>query len=179
MNGRDRSVVRGIETRMSHDRGHFLVSGPAGAPRRPIGPIVRAARYAWAFPTSALGLALAALAWAGRGRLSRVEGTLEAHGGWILPLLDRATPFVGRIEAFALGHVIVGRSASALEECRGHERVHVRQCERWGPLFLPAYAAATMAALWRGEDPYLGNRFEREAREGDGASSARRAGARR
>lgn len=166
--------MRGIETRMSRERGRSPFARPAG--RRPgrSGQIGRAARYAWALPTTALGLFLAALAWAGRGRLRRVEGTLEAHGGWLLPLLEAAAPFAGRIEAAALGHVIVGRSASALEEYRAHERVHVRQCERWGPLFLPAYAFASVAAWRRGDDPYLGNRFEREAREGDRASRARR-----
>ncbi|HEU4335340.1 MAG TPA: hypothetical protein VFT32_12670 [Candidatus Eisenbacteria bacterium] len=162
---------------MSHDRGRFAIPGSAGLPGRPFGRVARAARYAWAAPTTALGLALAALAWAGRGRLSRVEGTLEAYGGWLLPLLDLAGPLAGRIEAAALGHVIVGRSALALEAYRAHERVHVRQCERWGPLFLPAYAFASVAAWRRGEDPYLGNRFEREAREGEGASSVRPPGA--
>jgi hypothetical protein len=39
----------------------------------------------------------------------------------------------------------------------------VRQCERWGPLFLPAYAIASLSAWVRGRDPYEGNRFEREA----------------
>lgn len=169
--------MRGIETRMSQERGRSSFSRPENPyPSRAARAtrLGRAARYAWAFPTTAIGLTLAALAWAGRGRLRRVEGTLEAHGGWLLPLLEAAAPFTGRIEAAALGHVIVGRSASALDEYRAHERVHVRQCERWGPLFLPAYAFASVAAWRRGDDPYLGNRFEREAREGDRAPGTRR-----
>ena len=41
--------------------------------------------------------------------------------------------------------------------------VHVRQCERWGPLFIPAYLVAS-AVLWcRGRDFYEENPFEREA----------------
>ena len=152
---------------MSHDRGRSVFSRPN--PLAHLGPL---ARNSWAAPTTAIGLVLVALAWAGRGRLRRVAGTLEAHGGWLRPLFAGAVPILGRIEAVALGHVIVGRSAAALDQCRDHERVHVRQCERWGPLFLPAYALAGVAAWWRGADPYLGNRFEREAR----ASEQRAAG---
>ena len=39
----------------------------------------------------------------------------------------------------------------------------MRQWERWGPAFPFAYLAASLWALLRGRDPYLGNRFEREA----------------
>jgi hypothetical protein len=62
-----------------------------------------------------------------------------------------------------LGHVVLGRSAAALVETRAHERVHVTQCEVWGPLFLPAYAASSMVAWARGGDAYRDNAFEREA----------------
>jgi hypothetical protein len=41
--------------------------------------------------------------------------------------------------------------------------VHVRQYERYGVLFFPAYLAASLAALASGGDPYVDNRFEREA----------------
>ena len=44
-----------------------------------------------------------------------------------------------------------------------HERIHVRQCERWGPLFLPAYLLASAFIALRGGNPYLDNPFEREA----------------
>jgi drug/metabolite transporter (DMT)-like permease len=64
-----------------------------------------------------------------------------------------------------LGHVVLGRDENCLEDCGDHERVHVRQYESWGPLFLPAYFGSSIAALLRGDDPYLGNRFEREAYE--------------
>jgi len=62
-----------------------------------------------------------------------------------------------------LGHVVLGRDDVCLDDCGAHERVHVRQYEAWGPLFLPAYLGSSLLALWRGEDAYLGNRFEREA----------------
>ena len=52
---------------------------------------------------------------------------------------------------------------AALDRSRAHERVHVRQCERWGPLFIPAYLLAS-AVLWcQGRDFYEENPFEREA----------------
>ena len=39
----------------------------------------------------------------------------------------------------------------------------MRQYERWGPFFLPAYLLSSLVALLLGRDPYLDNRFEREA----------------
>ena len=47
-------------------------------------------------------------------------------------------------------------------------RPHVRQVERVGPFFLPAYVAATMWAGARGGHFYLDNRFERDARRSCG-----------
>jgi hypothetical protein len=64
-----------------------------------------------------------------------------------------------------LGHVVLARDLPALQQTRAHERVHVRQYERWGPFFLPAYAAASLWALSRGRHPYVDNWFEREARQ--------------
>lgn len=66
-------------------------------------------------------------------------------------------------DAMTLGHVVIGRDAMALEGTRAHERVHVRQYERWGPFFVPAYFLAGAWALLRGGHPYFDNRFEREA----------------
>ena len=70
--------------------------------------------------------------------------------------------------AITLGHVILGRTAAALDIARDHEWVHVGQYERWGPFFLPAYAVASLWAWLRGRDPYRDNRFEREAFAVDG-----------
>jgi hypothetical protein len=50
-----------------------------------------------------------------------------------------------------------------LDHCRTHELVHVRQYERWGPLFVPAYLASSAIIWLRGGDPYRDNPFEREA----------------
>jgi VIT1/CCC1 family predicted Fe2+/Mn2+ transporter len=63
-----------------------------------------------------------------------------------------------------LGHVILGRDERSLEICRDHEQAHVRQVERWGVAFIPAYLAASVLAWGRGDHYYLDNWFERDAR---------------
>lgn len=123
----------------------------------------RALAYAWAVPTSALGLigAVAALLTGGHARVE--QGVLEVHGGVTRWLLRHAVPITGGAAAMTLGHVVLARSREALNRTRSHERVHVRQCERWGPLFVPAYLAAGGWALLRGRSAYTGNWFERRA----------------
>lgn len=98
------------------------------------------------------------------GRAARVGGTVEAHGGALAALLERAIPGKGGADALALGHVILGQTAESLRRNRAHERAHVRQCERWGPLFVPAYLVAGLWAAMRGGDSWADNRFERDAR---------------
>lgn len=121
-------------------------------------------RVAWAFPATAIGLAFVGLAHVTGGRVRRIAGVVEAHGG-ALPRLLTMLPIGARSgTAVTLGHVVLGSCAATLEVTRAHERVHVAQYERWGPLFLPAYAAASLWARVLGRDAYLDNRFEREAR---------------
>jgi hypothetical protein len=69
----------------------------------------------------------------------------------------------GGISAITFGDLILGRNDQALDECRIHEQVHVKQAHRWGPLFLPAYLAASAWVWWRGGDAYMDNPFEVEA----------------
>ncbi|MGD9903415.1 MAG: hypothetical protein AB7U83_08085 [Vicinamibacterales bacterium] len=118
----------------------------------------RWAVYLWAAPTTLVGVAASALA----AERQVVSGVLEGHGPAIAAAFDRLAPG-RRIAAMTLGHVVLGRSAADLERTRRHERIHVRQCERWGPLFVPAYLIASLAAWWRGGDVYADNAFEREA----------------
>jgi hypothetical protein len=119
-------------------------------------------RYAWAGPATVFGIALATLAlW--RGRVTVVDGVVEAYGPLLHYVLSRLIPLAGGASAMTFGHVVVGLSAKALDETRTHERVHVRQYERWGPLFVPAYLASSAWALACGRHIYLDNPFEREA----------------
>lgn len=55
--------------------------------------------------------------------------------------------------------------ACAHARTRRHEREHVRQYLRWGPLMLVAYPLASLWAAARGRDPYYDNAFERAARD--------------
>jgi hypothetical protein len=121
------------------------------------------AGYVWASPNTALGLCLAALGVATGGGAAVVDGVVEVHGGVLRSLLRGAWLVPGGAAAVTLGHVVLGTSPEQLVETRAHERIHVRQYERWGPGFLPAYLTASVWAVLRGEDAYGGNWFEREA----------------
>ena len=119
-------------------------------------------RFLWAAPTTALGV-LVVLAGCWRAQVRIVDGVLEAHGPVLAWLLSHLTLTSGGVTALTLGHVVVARNQESLESTRVHERVHVRQCEMWGPFFLPAYLAASLFALMRGRHFYFDNRFEAEA----------------
>ena len=127
------------------------------------GMMARVWAYVWALPTTALGLALVAVALATGARASVVGGVLEAHGGLLDPLLRRYVPLRGGASAMTLGHVVVARDEGTLVRTRAHERAHVRQVERWGPLFVPAYVVASLFVAMRGGHYYRDNRFERDA----------------
>jgi hypothetical protein len=118
-------------------------------------------RYLWALPNTALGLCFVPFALLSGGRVRAERGVLEVHGGFARFFL-RHCLFV-KASALCLGHVIVGQDRDCLDHARDHEHVHVRQYERWGPFMLPAYFLFSFLAWRRGEDFYMGNRFEREA----------------
>ena len=121
--------------------------------------------YLWASPNTLLGLLAAPAALLTGGRVRCVVGVVEIHGGIVSFLLRHCTLLRGGASAMTLGHVVVGRDAARLDATRAHERIHVRQYERWGPLFLPAYAIASIVALAKGKQPYRDNFFERQALE--------------
>jgi hypothetical protein len=116
-------------------------------------------RYVWA---AALGFVVV-LSGLRRAQLRVVDGVLEAHGPTLAWLLSHLTLIPGGAAAVTLGHVVIARDDWALESTRAHERVHVRQCEAWGPFFVPAYLAASLSALLRGRNFYFDNWFEVEA----------------
>lgn len=123
--------------------------------------LLRAMGYAWASPTSLIGLICGGLTLCTGGTCQRVQGVLEFHGGFSRWLLER-TP-VGAC-AITFGHVILGRDAAWLSQLRPHEQVHVRQAEVWGPLFLPAYLIASGWVWLDGRHAYYDNPFEHAAR---------------
>jgi hypothetical protein len=119
--------------------------------------------YLWAAPASFVGLLPLPVLLAQGGTVKLVGGVLEAQGGIVTRLLRRGLPWVGPGAAITFGHVVWGCDQSCLDQSRDHERVHVRQYERWGPLFIPLYLLASLVAACRGLDPYRDNPFEREA----------------
>ncbi|HUG24062.1 signal peptide prediction [Piscinibacter sp.] len=124
---------------------------------------LRGWRYAWAAPCSAVGLLLGLVAWLCGATVRVRAGALEFGGGRAGALASRL-PAPCTFSAITFGHVILGTDHVTLTAARTHEQVHVRQYERWGLLFFPAYLLSSAAQMIRGRDPYLDNRFEREAR---------------
>lgn len=133
-------------------------------PRR--NTLLRLFGYLWAAPCSLAGLTvgLVAIALGAKARIR--DGTLQLVGGRLISGIS-ALPTRLRILAFTYGHVIFAVDEAALDAYRAHELVHVRQYERWGPLFPPAYIASSLFQRLKGRDPYFANRFEREARESE------------
>jgi len=126
--------------------------------------ILRPLVYVWVFPGTAVGLMATSLALVSGGRMQVVDGVLEVHGGLVTLILRRGNRWVaGPIAAMTLGHVVIGCDAATLQMTRRHERVHVRQYERWGPFFIPAYLACSVWLGLRGYNSYLDNPFEVEA----------------
>ena len=121
--------------------------------------------YLWTSPTSLAGLALLVPTLCTRGHAKVVDGVLELSGGLSAWILKHCTPLKGGATAMTLGHVVIARDEAAHDRTRRHERAHVRQAEKWGPLFFPAYGVASLIALARGQHFYRDNAFEREAYE--------------
>jgi hypothetical protein len=118
-------------------------------------------KMVWALPNSIIGLVIGLLNMAVGGRVQVRRGCLEFFSG-VLPWSFEQLPN-GPIAAMTLGHVILGNDQRTLHKVRDHEHVHVRQYERWGPLFLPAYFVCCILVYFRGGDPYRDNPFEKEA----------------
>jgi hypothetical protein len=130
---------------------------------------------AWAFPVSMFAIFLLPLALR-QSRWRASHGCLEVSSPglrWFLRakwarLLAGGQGFA----AATIGSVIIACDDAALADCGTHERVHVRQCERWGPIFPLAYVAAGLwIALKRRNlrSYYWDNPFEVEARTAESA----------
>jgi len=128
---------------------------------------VRLLCYLWAAPCSLAGLTIAipALLLGAKARFR--DGTLQVVGGGLATGLARL-PTRLTLLAITNGHVIYAVSEQAMVAYRAHELVHVRQYERWGPLFPMLYLGSSLVQKWQGRDPYFANRFEREAQKANG-----------
>ncbi len=129
--------------------------------------VVVALRYFWALPASLVGIAFVFLALIGGGKAKVYHGVCEAYGGWLGKLLAFRMPFSGSVAAITFGHVVLGDCERSLDATRAHEREHVRQYERWGILFFPAYLIAGLWAWLKGGNPYRDNVFEIAARKAE------------
>jgi hypothetical protein len=113
--------------------------------------------HLWPAPYTMAGIAIGLLL---QARFRRVDGIIEVHGPPVATALARLpVPAM----AMTFGHVVFGRDDTTLMVTRAHERVHVRQYERWGLLFVPAYLVCSAVLYLRGRDAYRDNPFEEEA----------------
>lgn len=117
---------------------------------------------AWASPCTAVGLLAGLLGLLSGGHVRRRGRTLEFWGG-IVSWFLRRIPGLGAVSAMTVGHVILGESDDSLDYSRAHEWIHVRQYERWGIFFFPAYFGCMLWLFARGQHPYYDNPFEVEA----------------
>ncbi|MGC8642527.1 MAG: hypothetical protein ACP5XB_21945 [Isosphaeraceae bacterium] len=147
----------------------FVECALSKSPERQVEPVhprclpVRLILYAWAAPTTLLGLTAGLVTLATGGKVQRRRGALEFYGGFAT-WGSRRIGFL----AMTLGHVILGSGAAELDLVRDHEQAHVRQAEAWGPAFIPAYLLASVLAWRRGGHYYRDNWFERDARRAAG-----------
>jgi len=118
----------------------------------------------WAGPCSVLGLLLWLIAWPLGARARLVDGVLEVALSRSARGRHRWSSWLP-FHAITLGHVVVGLDAQTLSHWRAHERVHVAQYERLGPIFLVAYPLSSVIQWLRGRPPYWSNHFEVQARE--------------
>jgi hypothetical protein len=108
----------------------------------------------WASPNTALGLAV--------GAVAVMLGSRAQVGRNAIEFLDN--PFVGAMKrsGVTLGHtihyapgkspddVITRYDGTGRVRLGEHEEAHTRQYERWGPLFLLAYAISWVPGMARG-----------------------------
>ncbi len=124
-------------------------------------------RVVWASPNTLIGLLIGGvgMCFGGRARIrGRVIQFYEGGTKWFIQRLPHGQFTL----ALTLGHTILGQTDASLDISREHEMVHVRQYERWGPLFLPAYYLSSIYMWLVGRRFYRDNPFEREAYDSDG-----------
>ena len=122
------------------------------------------AKLIWVSPCSAVGLAFAGATLLAGGKARWSSGALEVtyrDNRASCGKLAHRLPFRGIV----FGHVILAITREELGIIGPHERIHVEQYERWGPLFFLAYGASSLWQIVNGRSPYWHNHFEVQARE--------------
>ena len=123
----------------------------------------------WAFPNTLFGLLIACLGMCFGGHVQIRGRAIEFYDGGTKWFLHRF-PYGQYTLALTLGHTILGQTDASLDIARDHETIHLRQYERWGPFFLPAYFLSSLYMSFSGRQFYRDNPFEREAYGTDGTS---------
>lgn len=116
----------------------------------------------WVLPNTVLGCLVGGIGLIFGGKARVRSGCIEFYGGLVAWLL-RKCPLGSGAVAMTLGHSIIGQTAEGLDRSRRHEHVHVRQYERWGPLFIPAYLFCSTYLWLKGRNAYRENPFEVQA----------------
>lgn len=120
---------------------------------------LRAFAYLWAAPWTLFGLLLVIPLKLTGSALKCRQGIWICYGPSTQKLLRRA-PISGGAAALTLGHVILACDEVTFHRTFEHEMVHVRQYERWGIFFIPAYFLASLWLFIRRRDYYRENPFE-------------------
>lgn len=124
--------------------------------------LLRILAILWASPYSLLGLAIGGVGLLTGGKVQVRSGVVEFYEGAVKRFLH-LHPGGQFTLAMTLGHTVLGQTEAALHISREHELVHVRQYERWGPLFGPAYLGCSLVLWLMGRRAYRDNPFEVEA----------------
>ncbi len=144
---------------------HALVSAP---PRLPF-----ILRLLWAAPMSLFGLSLGLSILLAGGRCHILNGCTSALlfrgplADWML-----AHHPAGRMRAMANGHIVIAAASGLATRTLAHELEHVRQAERWGPLFPFLYLSSSTWQCLHGRSAYRDNRFEVAARAAEETTDA-------
>jgi hypothetical protein len=119
-------------------------------------------RKLWASPNTLLGLGLGTVAVMLGGRARLANNAIEFLDQPFVTLIGRSAVTLGNTIHYAPGRdpdMVIRRYDKRAEVRLGaHEAAHTRQYERWGPLFLVAYAVS-----WLPFVPPAGSRFEHAA----------------
>jgi hypothetical protein len=121
--------------------------------------------YAWVLPTSAVAIPIVVCNALTRGGFHWVSGVLEVEGPAVRLVLSLR---IVSAAALTLGHVVLYSDDMARHRFRNHEMVHVRQAEKWGPIFLPAYLLLSIHSWRKTGSGYWEHPWEVEARKSGG-----------